>query len=257
MSNEARNSKAIPYLIASVICFVAYCGISVAAFSLPHFQGNVTYFLVTLGFLWFLPALTGVITGFMAVQRLKAASVRIAAIAMIALNITAVLLAVLILLGGLSRYKERAEFDRQREGASTNAVSLAFAEFRSNHSFYLNHYTNVVQELASFNSVPLSSLRSREVLKKRATNLDDFIKAGVQLREFYANGPDKFREEIESSGQSPLAITNALRNFKRRDLDFCNAEDLVVEKTLGMMSNTFVLNNMLLYNFDRWHVSNE
>jgi hypothetical protein len=138
----------------------------------------------------------------------------------------------------------------------TNAVVLAFAQFQSNNAYYSACYTNAAEALRSFRDAPLSSLKSKELLKSRGTNLANFIAAGVQLREFYTHGPMTFTQEIENSGKSPKAVTNILRNFRHRELSLWNEQYTVLEKTLEMTSNTLILNNLLASNFDQWHISN-
>ena len=65
-----------------------------------------------------------------------------------------------------------------------------------------------------------------------------------------------FTQEIENSGKSSKAVSNILWNFRRRELNLWDEQYAVLDKTLRMTGDTLVLNNLLVSNFDQWHISN-
>jgi len=175
---------------------------------------------------------------------------------MLTLNSLGSIFGVFVLVAGLLLLDLEHKNKQQEAAFLTNATHVALTEFRSNNTLYATRYVKAADALKGINATPASSLRSKELLNTHGTNLADFIAAGAQLREFYIHGPATFTREIENSGESQMAISNILKNFRRRDLKLWNEEYVVLEKTLQMTSNTLILNNLLRSNFRQWHISN-
>ena len=115
--------------------------------------------------------------------------------------------------------------------AATNLVYLARAEFQSSNTYYLNRYSRAAERLEIPGNSPAPSLKSKEFLGTRGTNLANFITAGVQLAEFFQSGPANFAREVENSGRPQSEISNILTQFQRRNLKLWNEQNAVVEKT--------------------------
>jgi hypothetical protein len=255
-----RNKKAPLYLKGTVSCFAAFLVIWITAVTVTHPEGTFSYTRYVAGILCWLLAVTGTVLAFFALRASSAVpSAHLLSVTMVTLNLIGAILGTVFLIAGLIflnlQNKLQHTIDEGKAKASTNAVFLAFAEFRSNRSIYLEHYANAAQAFTHFEDLPVSSLKSHELLASRGTNFESFMAAGLQLRQFLIHAPDTFRQEVENSGQSPQSISNALRNFKRSDLHLWDEYYTVLDKTLQMTSNTLLLNNLLASNFDRWQVS--
>jgi hypothetical protein len=251
-----RKQQAKAYLKGSVICFFSILTICTTTFVGTHPNGTFSYLRFWICLLCWLLFLLGTILAFLAMRRSENPTARLLSVVMMTLNSIGSILGAIFLVAALNLLSLEHKVKESEAADLTNAVVLAFARFERNNAYYSACYTNAAEALRSFRDAPLSSLRSKELLKSRGTNLVNFIAACVQLREFYTHGPMTFTQEIENSGKSPKAVTNILQNFRRRDLNLWDEEYTVLDKTLQMTSNTLVLNNLLASNFDHWHISN-
>jgi hypothetical protein len=198
----------------------------------------------------------GMILALVVFRSKREKSYRLSSISVIALNSVFSLLYLISIPPAFSLQKLQTKVYRDRAASRTNESYLALVEFTSNKELLRARYVEASKELEPFTRLPVSSLRSKELLEQRRTNFANFISTGTKYSEFFETGPSRYYERLENSRNSATFKSNAIRNFKRSQLKQWDELRSVMEKTLLMTSNTLVLDELLLSNYNAWHISN-
>lgn len=251
LSNRKSN-----YQKVGAICLTAFAAISVSVLSLTEPHGQFSFARFGASILCCVLGLIGTIFSVRSMRNSIGAASRVFSVSLATLNCAGTVLSAIFVVGGLLFLQLEHRYEKEAAAAQTNAIHLAFEEFRSNRLFYTAQYTNAAYAMAQFSDLPVSSLKSKECLASRGIILSNFVATGMTYQEFIIRAPKTFTREVEDSGESPESVTNTLRTFKQRELHLWDEQYSVVEKTILMTSNTWVLNCLLESNYDRWGVSN-
>jgi len=184
-----NNKQVTHYFTASIVCSAASLVLYASVFELTDPLGKFSYARFWSVFLCWLLFLISIVSAILTFRRAKQTLFRLVSIVMITFDAAGIILGVIFLVTGIYYVRLEHKVEQEERAARTNVVSLAYSEFRSNCILYTSNYTAAAEGIGHFNDIPISALRSKEVLESRRTNLANFVKAGLQFHEFFYQRP--------------------------------------------------------------------